>query len=151
MNQEEGRAMKQLFVPLTRTAIFIAAVLTSQICSSPAEATPADTRVEQALVTSGFRAQPARTRAQREQLRALPEHQITMVKQNGTAYYLYPDKKDGQLYAGDHYAYRSFQNFFKNKDLRERGVFVWEVNPADRSSNKTIQVWHDWTPFDQWR
>lgn len=112
---------------------------------------PADTQVEQVLVTSGFKVQPADTSARRKQLRALPDSQFTLVKQNGSSYYLYPDKKDNRLYAGDEYAYRSYQNYFKNRNLRERGVFVWEVKPADRSNNKTIQVWHDWSPFDQWR
>lgn len=123
-------------------------------CVQPLQANaaaPADTQIEQVLVTSGFRAQPANTRARRAQLRALPENQFTAVKQNGNTYYLYADRKDNRLYAGDYYAYRSFQNFFKNRHLREQGVFVWETNPADRSTNRTIQVWHDWTPFDQWR
>jgi hypothetical protein len=139
-------------IKLTRVLVFIVAIAGFGFSSKPVQAAvSADTEVEQALITSGFKAQPARTRAQREQLRALPEHQITMVRQNGNTYYLYPDPKEGQLFAGDYYAYRAFQNFFKNKDLRARGVFVWEVNPADRSSNRTIQIWHDWTPFDQWR
>ena len=134
------------------TTVAIAAVIGVEFCAVEAKgAAPADTQIEQVLVTSGFRARPATTRGQQAQLRALPDNQFTTVQQNGNTYYLYPDKKDRQLYAGDHYAYRSFQNFFKNKHLRERGVFVWETNPADRSSNRTIQIWHDWTPFDQWR
>ena len=110
-----------------------------------------NTEVEQVLLTSGFRVQPAHTPARRSQLRALPPNQFTMVKQNGREYYLYPDDRDNRLWTGDHYAYRSFQNYFKNKALREKGVFVLEVKPADRSNNTTIQVWHDWSPFDQWR
>jgi hypothetical protein len=130
----------------------VAALAGLQIwCVEANAALPADTQIEQVLLTSGFKARPATSRAQHTQLRALPSNQFTMVKQNGNTYYLYPDTKDGRLYAGDQYAYRSFQNFFKNKRLREQGVFVWEVNPADRSSNRTIQIWHDWTPFDQWR
>ena len=110
-----------------------------------------DNEIEQVLLTSGFKIQPANTPAQRKQVRALPPNQFTLVKQNGNDYYLYPDRKDNRLYAGDSYAYRSFQNYFKNRELREKGVFVWEVNPADRSTNKTIQIWHDWSPFDEWR
>lgn len=111
----------------------------------------ADTQTEQALVTSGFKVQRADTPAKRAQLRSMPDNQFTTVKQNGNTYYLFADKKDARLYAGDQYAYRAYQGFIKNKNLRERGIFVWEVNPSDRSSNRTIQVWHDWTPFDQWR
>jgi len=113
--------------------------------------TGADTELKQVLLTSGFKARPADSSAQRAQLRALPDDQFTMVKQDGQTYYLFPDKKEGRLYAGDYYAYRAFQGYFKNKDLRAKGVFVWPVQPADKSNNRTIQVWHDWTPFSQWR
>ena len=111
----------------------------------------ADTEIERTLLTSGFKVKPAAAEAQRQQVRSLPDNQFTTVKQNGNVYYLYPDKKDNRLYVGDHYAYRAFQGYYKNKKLREQGVFVWEVNPADRSNNKTIQVWHDWTPFQEWQ
>ena len=110
-----------------------------------------DTQNGKVLLSYGFKAKPATTAAQRARLRSLPDDQFTVVKQDGRTYYLYPDKKDGRLYAGDDYAYRAYQGYLKNKNLREKGVFVWEVNPSDKSNNKTIQVWHDWTPFDQWR
>jgi hypothetical protein len=113
--------------------------------------TAADTQNGKVLLSYGFKAKPATTAAQRAQLRSMPDNQFTVVKQDGRTYYLYPDKKDGRLYAGDDYAYRAYQGYLKNKNLREKGVFVWEVNPSDKSSNKTIQVWHDWSPFDQWR
>ena len=121
-------------------------------CSSAAGAPPpGDTQVEQVLINSGFRVKPASTAAKRAQLRALADNEFTTVKQNGNTYYLYPDKKDNRLYAGDHYAYRAYENFFKNKKLREKGVAVWEINPGDKSNNRTIQVWEEWSPFDQWR
>lgn len=113
--------------------------------------TAADTQNGQVLLSYGFKAKPATTAAQRARLRSMPDDKFTVVKQDGRTFYLYPDKKDGRLYAGDDYAYRAYQGYLKNKNLREKGVFVWEVNPSDKSNNKTIQVWHDWTPFDQWR
>jgi hypothetical protein len=119
--------------------------------ATESKAAVAATEVEQVLLTSGFKVNAAKTSAQRAQLRALPDNQFTMVKQDANTYYLYPDKKDNRLYAGDQYAYRAYQGYLKNKHLRAQGVFVWEVNPADRSNNKTIQIWHDWTPFHQWQ
>jgi hypothetical protein len=116
-----------------------------------AESADENARVDQVLLSSGFNAKPARTPAQRAQLRALPDNEFTTVKQNGNTYYLYPDKKHNRLYAGDHNAYRAYMNFFKNKKLRAKGVAVFPINPANKSSNRTIQVWEEWTPFDQWR
>ena len=129
----------------------LAAVTLTGIGCATASNSASDTEVEQVLLTSGFKVQPARTSSQRAQLRAMPDNQFATVKQNGQTYYLYPDKKDGRLYAGDYYAYRAYQGYFKNKDLRAKGVFVWPVQPGDKSNNKTIQVWHDWSPFSQWQ
>ena len=111
----------------------------------------ADTDTERALLISGFKARPATTAAQRQELRKMPDDQFAKVTQDGNTYYLYPDKKDNRLYAGDYYAYRAYRGYLKNKHLREQGVFVWETNPADRANNRTVEVWHDWTPFNQWR
>ena len=110
-----------------------------------------DALAEQVLLNSGFKVRPAHTPAQRAQLRALPDHQFTLVKQNGNTYYLYPDKKENRLYSGDHYAYRAYLNFYKNQKLRAKGVAVFPINPGDKSNNRTIQVWEQWSPFDQWR
>lgn len=132
------------------TLALAVATFTGLSCAT-ASNPPTDTELKQALLASGFKAKPAASSTQRAQLQAIPDNQFTMVKQNGNTYYLYPDRKDGRLYAGDYYAYRAFQGYVKNKQLRAQGVFVWEVNPADRSNNKTIQVWHDWTPFSQWQ
>jgi hypothetical protein len=74
-----------------------------------------------------------------------------MVKQNGNTYYLYPDKKDNRLYAGDQYAYRAYQRYFKDKQLRARGVFVLPTHLENKSDPRNIQIWHDWGPFPEWK
>jgi hypothetical protein len=111
----------------------------------------ADTEQEQVLLSSGFRAKPAHTAAQREQIRALPDNQFTMVKQNGNTYYLYPDKKENRLYSGDQYAYRAYERYFKDKHLREQGVFVFPLKPENKSDPRNIQVWRGWDPFPAWK
>jgi hypothetical protein len=65
------------------------------------KAAAADTAQEQVLLSSGFKVKSARTAGQRAEVRGLPDNQFTVVKQNGNTYYLYPDKKDNRLYAGD--------------------------------------------------
>lgn len=106
--------------------------------------------VNTALRTAGFRAKPAVTIEQRNELRNLPEHQFTKVQQGGDTYYLYPDKVNGRLYAGDHWAYRAFVNNEKNNRLRREGALVFERDPSNRADNRTVVIWHDWSPFQQW-
>jgi hypothetical protein len=110
----------------------------------------ADTGMGQALLVAGFKVRPATTAGQHNQLRALPDNRFTIVKQDGEIYYLYADKSQGRLYAGDHWAYRAFINNEKNNELRQRGAFVFERDPSNRADNRTVVIWHGWSPFQQW-
>ena len=111
----------------------------------------ADTEQEQVLLSSGFKVKPANTGAQRAQIREMPGNQFTMVKQDGKIYYLYADKRDNRLYAGDEYAYRAYERHFKDKQLRAQGVFVYPLRPENKSDPKNIKVWHGWDPFPAWQ
>jgi hypothetical protein len=115
------------------------------------KAAAADTEQERVLLSSGFKVKSASTAGQRVEVRALPENEFTVVKQNGNTYYVYPDKKDNRLYAGDQYAYRAYQRYFKDKQLRARGVFVLPTHLENKSDPRNIQIWHDWGPFPAWK
>jgi hypothetical protein len=115
------------------------------------KAAAADTEQEQVLLSSGFKVKSASTAGQHAEVRALPDNEFTVVKQNGNTYYLYPDKKDNRLYAGDQYAYRAYQRYFKDKQLRARGVFVLPTHLENKSDPRNIQIWHDWGPFPAWK
>ena len=115
------------------------------------KAAAADTEQEQVLLSSGFKVKSASTAGQHAEVRALPDNEFTVVKQNGNTYYLYPDKKDNRLYAGDQYAYRAYQRYFKDKQLRARGVFVLPTHLENKSDPRNIQIWHDWGPFPEWK
>jgi hypothetical protein len=115
------------------------------------KAAAADTEQEQVLLSSGFKVKSASTAGQRAEVRALPDNEFTVVKQNANTYYLYPDKKDNRLYAGDQYAYRAYQRYFKDKQLRARGVFVLPTHLENKSDPRNIQIWHDWGPFPAWK
>jgi hypothetical protein len=142
----------QRFKCLTPTVAVVALTVFALGCGNALAATEAENvHVDQVLLQSGFKSRPASSPAKRRQLRALPDNQFTTVKQNGNTYYLYPDKEHNRLYVGDHYAYRAYKNFFKNRKLRAKGVAVFPVEPANRSNNRTIQVWEEWSPFDQWK
>jgi hypothetical protein len=110
----------------------------------------ADTSMERALLAAHFKVQTATTVEQRNHLRSLPDDRFAVVKEGGETYYLYADKKDGRLYAGDHWAYQAFVNDKKNNRLRKEGAFVFETDPSNRADNRTVVVWHDWSPFQQW-
>jgi len=110
----------------------------------------ANTNLGPALLTAGFKVKPATTPEQRSHLSTLPDNRFKMVNENGEPYYLYADKKDEKLYVGNRFAYQAYINNVKNNELRKQGAFVWEVDPSDRALNRTIVVWHGWSPFAEW-
>jgi hypothetical protein len=101
--------------------------------------------IGRALLMAGFKSRPATTAEQRTS----PDNQFTEVKQGGKLYYLYADKSQGRLYAGDHWDYLAFINNEKNNRLRQQGAFVYEVDPSNRADNRTVVVWHGWSPFQE--
>ena len=110
----------------------------------------ADTNMGGALLAAHFKVKTATTAAQHRELRNLPDHRFTMANKVATSYYLYADKSQGRLYAGDQWAYRAFINNAKNNRLRQQGAFVFETDPSNRANNRTVVIWHDWSPFQQW-
>jgi hypothetical protein len=115
------------------------------------KAAAADTEKERVLLSSGFKVKSARTAGQRAQVRGLPDNQFTVVKKNGSTYYLYPDKKDNRLYAGDQYAYRAYERYVKDKQLRAQGVFVRPTHYENKSDPRNVEIWQQWGPFPAWK
>lgn len=109
-----------------------------------------DTSSELALLNAGFKVKSAATAEQRNHVGSLPDNQFKMVNENGQPYYLYADKKDQKLFVGSRFAYQAYINNIKNNELRKQGAFVWEVDPSDKALNRTIVVWHGWSPFTGW-
>ena len=115
------------------------------------KAAAADTIQEQWLLYSGFRVKSASTARQRAQVRALSTNEFTAVEQNGTTYYLYPDKTNYRLYAGDQYAYRAYERYVKDKQLRAEGVFVRPIRYENKSDPRNVEIWQQWGPFPAWK
>ena len=110
-----------------------------------------DREMDAALRTSGFKVRPASNAAQRREVHGMRDDEFTVVNQNGNTYYLWADKETNRLYVGDHWAYQAYQGFVRNRHLREKGVFVYELQPGDKPNNKTVDIYHDWSPFDRWQ
>ena len=115
------------------------------------KAAAADTEQEQALLYSGFEVKSASTARQFAQVRALSTNEFTAVKQTGNTYYLYPDRKNNRLYAGDQYAYRAYQRYAKDKQLRAEGVFVIPKRYENKSDPRNVEIWQEWGPFPAWK
>jgi hypothetical protein len=144
-----SKEMKKQFKNLIGTCAAAAAILWLAACATQTSNVAA-TSMEGALLSAGFKVKTATTAEQRNQLRTLPDNRFEMVKQGDATYYLYADKRERRLYAGDQWAYRAYVGYVKNNQLREEGAFVFEVDPSNKANNKTVVVWHGWGPFPEW-
>jgi len=59
-----------------------------------------------ALLAAGFKVRPVTTSEQRNYLRALPDNEFRMVKENGEPFYLYADEKREKLFVRNRFAIR---------------------------------------------
>ena len=153
MSEEQSNWSEKMKEPQIRQLLvsFAAALIIWLPACATQTGNVADGGMESALLTAHFKFKTATAPEQRNYLNALPDDRFTMVKQNGETYYLYPDKRRGRLYAGDHWAYQAFVNNEKNNELRRQGAFVFETEPGNRADNRTVVVWHSWSPFQQWQ
>jgi len=143
---------KQQLKELIATLAVAAFILLVPACATQTTQTSdvADTDMERALITAGFKVRPATAVEQRNGIAGLPGNRFTVMNEAGKLYYLYPDRRDNRLYVGDHWAYQAFVGQMKNNKLRKEGAFVWEVDPGDKPNNKTIEVWYGYPPFRDW-
>ena len=75
---------------------------------------------EELLSQAGFKAMPANTPQQLEQLKSLPPHQISKVQRGGKQYYIYPDPGHNVLYVGQSAEYDLYKEIqYLKKDQRE--------------------------------
>jgi hypothetical protein len=106
----------------------------------------ASSDIQTVLVQSGFKVKTATTTVQRQRLRSLPEHQFTVVKQNGENFYVWADKPNNRLYCGSVQAYRAYKEYRKAQREREEGAITWIEEPR----GVPVTVFYGWAPFREW-
>ena len=107
---------------------------------------------ESRLAASGFKVIPATSPEQKQQLLTLPSEKISVVKRNGTVYFVYPDLKQNLLYVGRDAQYDAYQNLLLNTEAlnEEHQAEAAEVNASVMSSEATIVSNDPWAAFGVW-
>jgi hypothetical protein len=91
-------------------------------------------KAEDALTASGFRARPAATVEQQEQLKSLPARKVSSVQKDGKKYFVYPDAARNIIYIGQSAEYQRYQKIRAKWKLPEE-----QLNPAE-------QMQFQWSP-----
>jgi hypothetical protein len=90
-----------------------------------------------ALAQAGFKTHSITTDKQKQQVQALPQDRVSLVKHNGKKFYAYPDLANNQVYTGNRAQYRTYkqaqvaaaaQNSGINVDPDPTGVVINEFD-----------------------
>jgi hypothetical protein len=139
-NQQKFRWLISI-VPVIALIVFVPACATQT-------GDVANSNVQANLDQAGFKVKTATTSQQRQNLESLPEHQFTVVKQNGENFYVWPDKPNNRLYGGNEHAYRAYKKYVAVAQARKDGAIAWIADPGGNAIQVT--VYHGWAPFRDW-
>ncbi len=99
--------MKLRFLLIPIVTVAFATFLAGCASSSPP---PKSVQKEELLTTCGFKAIPATTAQQVQQMQMLPPDRISVVNRNGNRYYVFPDPAKKVLYVGHDAQYQAYSN-----------------------------------------
>ncbi len=102
--------MRHLLILITATALL---AITAGCATTPAQ------RTEKLLGQSGFKAVPATTAAQQQQVTTLPAATISRVQRKGQTYYVYPDPARNVLYIGNQAQYEAYRTAERGRYLAQ--------------------------------
>jgi len=101
-------------------------------------------RAETSLLSTGFTAKVAMTAKQRQELQTLPEGKVSLVRQNGKTFYVYPDAPDNQIYVGSEAQYQAYENLLAQQP-KSTDPFVIKKYIAGHWV--PVKVYFGWAPF----
>jgi hypothetical protein len=126
-----------------RTVNLAFVVLAIVAAAVTAEAAP---QPESMLLSAGFKAKPAQTVSQRQELETLAKGKISPVTQNGKTFYVYPDAARNQLYVGSEGDYQTYLDL-----ITKAGGSARPIENTDYIGGNQVKVreFYGWEPFDQ--
>jgi hypothetical protein len=107
-------------------------------------ATTSSPQAENALLAAGFKAKVATTAKQREELQTLPEGKVSLVRQNGRTFYIYPDAPHNRIYVGNKAQRQACKRLVAQRP-NSAGPIVFEDDL--RGTDVTVKEFYGWAPF----
>jgi hypothetical protein len=109
-------------------------------------ATTSSPQAENALLSAGFKTRVATTAKQQEELRTLPEGKVSLVRQNGKTFYVYPDPPQNRLYVGTKTQRQAYKRLIAQQP-NSTGPIVFQDD--FRGNDVTIKEFYGWAPFNE--
>jgi hypothetical protein len=97
-------------------------------------------RTEKLLTQSGFKAVPATTAAQQQQMNSLPAAKVSPVKHKGQRYYVYPDPARNVLYVGNKAQFQAYQIAVQDAYLAQDAKLVRDASAAPVQNEDALEM-----------
>jgi hypothetical protein len=147
-------------IALGSLMLLVSAVLNTGCASSSQQTSNATLQKEALLQKCGFKAVPATTPQQLQQIGTLPPGKISVVQRNWTRYYVFPDPPRKMLYVGRDEQYLLYQNYLSNQAENAQYNAISKEDPSIAKYNNMAEVlsgnvsvagWEDasWGSWDQ--
>jgi hypothetical protein len=107
-------------------------------------ATTSSPQAENALLSAGFKAKAAITAKQREELQTLPEGKVSLVRQNGKTFYVYPDAPHNQIYVANKAQGQAYKRLIAQQP-NSAGPIVFQDDL--KGTDVTVKEFYGWAPF----
>jgi hypothetical protein len=123
-NTDKTKDMKKL-ITLTSTFRAITALAVAIGCAIIPTTTIAGSPQKEAMLQqAGFKIHAVTTARQKELLQALPNGQVSIVKQNGKTFYAFPDVAHNQVYTGTEAQYQAYKQVQLEASQQNGGVNI---------------------------
>jgi hypothetical protein len=110
-------------------------------------ATTASPRAENVLLSAGFKEKVATTAKQRQELQTLPEGKVSLVRQKGKTFYVYPDAPHNQIYVGNKAQYQAYKNL-RAQNRNWPGPMLIEDSNA-MGDEVPVRQFYGWEPLGE--
>ena len=125
---------------------FVCAALVASLtgCATSKETQAAQQQRVNMLLASGFKAIPATTPDQQQQIKILPADRVSAVKRMGKVYFVFPDQARKLLYVGNNNQYLQYQAQAQNAQEQMQVKYEMEAINRSQASPGWDAPWGDW-------
>jgi hypothetical protein len=96
---------------------------------------------ENLLIAAGFQVIVPKTAAHQQKLQTLPPDKVTLVRQNGKTYYVFPDAAHNQAYVGGPSQYQAYRQLRLANKLSNENLEAAELN---QEASMDFVGWGGW-------
>lgn len=132
--------MRHVLILVTAVALL---ALVPGCATSPAK------RTEKLLTQNGFKALPATTAAEQQEMNSLPRGRVSVVKRKGQRYYVYPDPARNVLYVGKKAQFQAYQIAAQDAYLAQDAKLMRDASASPVQNEDALEMSADMPSLEE--